>query len=97
LATIPLTFATTQYEHCSDLADGLNVDVQSQSSGAAIAAGVAGGTYSFGKSSLPSVITAHTKGIPFARFIQSVIDACAKYKIIAVAFDAQDLIATGLD
>jgi NitT/TauT family transport system substrate-binding protein len=45
--------------------DGLDVDVQSASSGTAIAAGVAGGAYSIGKSSLPSVITAHAKGLPF--------------------------------
>ena len=43
---------------------GLSVSVQSQSSGAAIAAGVAGGAYAFGKSSLPSIITAHAKGLP---------------------------------
>ena len=45
--------------------NGLDVDVQSQRSGSAVAAAVLGGTYQFGKSSLPSVIIAHSKGIPF--------------------------------
>ena len=45
--------------------NGLDVDIQSQRSGSAVAAAVSGGTYQFGKSSLPSVIIAHTKGIPF--------------------------------
>src|ERR1700734_2637090 len=44
---------------------GLDVDVQSAASGTAIAAGVAGGSYAVGKSSLVSVITAHAKGLPF--------------------------------
>jgi NitT/TauT family transport system substrate-binding protein len=44
---------------------GLDVTIQSQSSGSAIAAGVAGGTYGIGKSSLVSLITAKSKGLPF--------------------------------
>ena len=44
---------------------GLDVDVQAASSGTAIAAGVAGGSYAVGKSSLVAVITAHAKGFPF--------------------------------
>lgn len=45
--------------------NGLDVDVQAQRSGSAVAAAVSGGSYQFGKSSLPSVIIAHTRGIPF--------------------------------
>jgi NitT/TauT family transport system substrate-binding protein len=44
---------------------GLEVDVQAQNSGSAIAAGVAGGSYAIGKSSLVSLIIAHAKNIPF--------------------------------
>jgi NitT/TauT family transport system substrate-binding protein len=44
---------------------GLDVTVQSQSSGSAIAAGVAGGTYGIGKSSLVSLINAKSRGLPF--------------------------------
>ena len=44
---------------------GLDVSVQAASSGTAIAAGVAGGSYAVGKSSLAAIITAHTKGLPF--------------------------------
>src|ERR1700735_330717 len=43
---------------------GLDVTVQSQSSGSAIAAGVAGGTYGIGKSSLVSLINAKSRGLP---------------------------------
>jgi len=45
--------------------NGLDVDVQSQRSGSAVAAAVAGGSYNFGKSSLPSLIIAHTRNVPF--------------------------------
>lgn len=44
---------------------GLDVDVQSQRSGSNVASAVLGGSYAFGKSSLPSLIIAHTKNIPF--------------------------------
>ena len=44
---------------------GLDVTVESQSSGTAIAAGVAGGSYAAGKSSLAALITAHVRGLPF--------------------------------
>ncbi len=45
--------------------NGLDVDIQAQRSGSATASAVLGGTYDIGKSSLPSIIIAHTKGIPF--------------------------------
>jgi NitT/TauT family transport system substrate-binding protein len=44
---------------------GLDVDLQQQRSGTAIAAGVAGGAYQVGKSSIIPLIIAHSKGIPF--------------------------------
>ena len=44
---------------------GLDVNVESQGSGTAIAAGVAGGSYAAGKSSLAALITAHVRGLPF--------------------------------
>jgi NitT/TauT family transport system substrate-binding protein len=45
--------------------NGLDLDLQSQRSGSAVAAAVSGGSYQFGKSSLPALIIAHTRGIPF--------------------------------
>jgi NitT/TauT family transport system substrate-binding protein len=44
---------------------GLDVRFQGGASGAAIAAGVAGGSVDVGKSSLTALILAHTHGIPF--------------------------------
>jgi NitT/TauT family transport system substrate-binding protein len=44
---------------------GLTVDMEPQRSGTAIAAGVAGGGYQVGKSSIVPLITAFAKGIPF--------------------------------
>ena len=43
---------------------GLDVQLVPQRSGAVIVAGVMGGEYHIGKSSLPSLITAHSKGLP---------------------------------
>jgi NitT/TauT family transport system substrate-binding protein len=45
--------------------NGLTVDIEPQRSGTAIAAGVAGGGYQVGKSSIVPLITAFAKGIPF--------------------------------
>jgi NitT/TauT family transport system substrate-binding protein len=44
---------------------GLDVTIQSQASGSAIAAGVVSGSYGIGKSSLVSLITAKSRGVPF--------------------------------
>jgi NitT/TauT family transport system substrate-binding protein len=41
------------------------VEIEQQSSGAAIAAGILGGAYDVGKSSLTSVLSAHVRNIPF--------------------------------
>jgi NitT/TauT family transport system substrate-binding protein len=45
--------------------NGLDVTVDAQSSGSAIAAAVVGGSFGIGKSSLVSLIIAHAKGIKF--------------------------------
>jgi NitT/TauT family transport system substrate-binding protein len=45
--------------------EGISVELDSQRSGTAIAAGVAGGGYQVGKSSIIPLITAFAKGIPF--------------------------------
>jgi NitT/TauT family transport system substrate-binding protein len=44
---------------------GVDVRIQSQRSGPAIASGVAGGAYQIGKASTEPIIIAHTKNIPF--------------------------------
>jgi len=46
-------------------AAGITVEIEQQSSGAAIAAGIIGGAYDVGKSSLTSVLNAHLRNIPF--------------------------------
>ena len=68
---------------------GLDVEVQSASSGTAIAAGVAGGAYQIGKSSLVSVITAHAKGLPFV-FVAggSLYDTKFPYSVLTVKADS---------
>jgi len=45
--------------------NGLDVRIQPQRSGPAIASGVAGGAYGIGKASVEPIIIAHTKNIPF--------------------------------
>jgi NitT/TauT family transport system substrate-binding protein len=44
---------------------GLDVSMQDQRSGPAVASGVIGGTYQIGKASLPPLVDAHARGIPF--------------------------------
>src|SRR6202041_124916 len=68
---------------------GLDVDVQSASSGTAIAAGVAGGSYAIGKSSLVAIITAHAKGLPFV-FVAggSLYDTKFPYSVLTVKADS---------
>lgn len=46
-------------------AAGLDVQVSPQTTGAAIASGVAGGAYDIGKSSLTGILNAHVHGVPF--------------------------------
>lgn len=45
--------------------EGLDVQIDSQRSGSAVAAAVAGGSYGIGKSSLIALISAHARNIPF--------------------------------
>ncbi len=44
---------------------GLDVVLEKQSGGAAIAAGIAGGSYEIGKSSVMALFSAHERGLPF--------------------------------
>jgi ABC-type nitrate/sulfonate/bicarbonate transport system substrate-binding protein len=44
---------------------GLDLTVDRANSGSAVAAGVVGGAYQIGKSSVAGLITAHARGIPF--------------------------------
>jgi NitT/TauT family transport system substrate-binding protein len=45
---------------------GLDVQLQTQSNGAAVAAGVASGNFDIGNSSVTSILLAHEKGLPFS-------------------------------
>ena len=68
---------------------GLDVDVQPAASGNAIAAGVAGGAYAVGKSSLPSIVSAHAHGLPFV-FVAggSLYDTKFPYSVLTVKADS---------
>lgn len=68
---------------------GLDVNIQQASSGTAIAAGVAGGGYQIGKSSLVAIITAHAKGLPFV-FVAggSLYDTKFPYSVLTVKADS---------
>jgi NitT/TauT family transport system substrate-binding protein len=70
-------------------ATGLDVEISQQSSGAAIAAGIIGGAYDVGKSSLTSVLSAHLRNIPFT-FIApgGVSDVRVPYGHLIVANDS---------
>ena len=68
---------------------GLDVNVQSQGSGTAIAAGVAGGSYAAGKSSLNAIISAHSRGLPFVLIAGgSLYDSKNPYSNLAVKADS---------
>jgi NitT/TauT family transport system substrate-binding protein len=68
---------------------GLDVTVESQSSGTAIAAGVAGGSYAAGKSSLGAIISAHVHGLPFVVVAGgSRYDSKNSYSSLAVKADS---------
>jgi NitT/TauT family transport system substrate-binding protein len=70
-------------------AAGITVEIDQQSSGAAIAAGIIGGAYDVGKSSLTSVLSAHLRNIPFT-FIApgGLSDQRAPYGHLIVANDS---------
>jgi NitT/TauT family transport system substrate-binding protein len=68
---------------------GLDVTVDRQNSGAAVAAAVASGTYAFGKSSLPSLIEAHERGIPFVLVAPGALyDVRAPYSAVLIPKDS---------
>lgn len=57
---------------------GIDADVSTLSSGAAITAAVAGGSLDIGRASLLGLITAHAKGIPFLLVAASILWSSAK-------------------
>jgi NitT/TauT family transport system substrate-binding protein len=68
---------------------GLDVDIERASSGGAIASGILGGAYAIGKSALVSVITAHSKGVPFVLIAGgSLYDAKFPYSVLACKIDS---------
>lgn len=68
---------------------GLDVSVESQHSGTAIAAAVAGGSYAVGKSSLNSILNAHARGLPFVLIAGgSLYDSKNPYSNLAVKADS---------
>lgn len=75
---------------------GFDVVVDRQNSGAAVAAAVASGSYDFGKSSLPSLIEAHERGVPFVLVAPAAVyDPRAPYAAILIGKDSP--IRTGKD
>lgn len=68
---------------------GLEVTLDRQNSGAAVAAAVASGAYDVGKSSITSLFDAHERGIPFVMIAPSVVyDSAAPYAGLIVRKDA---------
>ena len=79
-------------------AAGIEVEIDQQTSGAAIAAGIIGGSYDIGKSSLPSVLSAHLRNVPFT-FIApgGLSDRKVPYGHLIVANDSGITSAKDLD
>jgi len=75
---------------------GIDLQLEKQRSGAAIVAGVLGGAYQIGKSSLAALIVAHTKGLPLV-----CIAPCGLYDaanpVIALLVKADSPFRTGAD
>jgi NitT/TauT family transport system substrate-binding protein len=68
---------------------GLDVQIEKQSGGAAVAAGVAGGSYDIGKSSMIAIYSAHERGIPFTLVAPAGIsEAKSPYGYLIVAKDS---------
>src|SRR5579875_3263423 len=86
------TFVAVIYAQRSGMFRAAGLDVQlspSSTSGAAIAAGVASGTYDIGKSSLTSILAAHLRGIPFTLIAPGTLyDPKAPYGLLIVAKDS---------
>lgn len=86
------TFVAVIYAQRAGLFEkaGLDVELQpSSTSGAAIAAGVASGTYDIGKSSLTSLLAAHLRNIPFTLVAPGTLyDPKTPYGLLIVAKDS---------
>jgi NitT/TauT family transport system substrate-binding protein len=68
---------------------GLDVRIEPTTNGSATAAGVAGGSYEVGKSSLSSILTAHQRGLPFVMLAPGdVYDPKAPSGMLIVASDS---------
>jgi NitT/TauT family transport system substrate-binding protein len=76
--------------------EGLDVEIVGASSGTAMAAAVASGTYEFGKSSLLAAVNAHLRGLPLEAIAAgATYDTKIPYAGVCVAPDAT--LATGKD
>jgi NitT/TauT family transport system substrate-binding protein len=75
---------------------GLDVHVQPMNSGAAVGAAVVGGSVDIGKSSLVSLITAHTRGIPLV-LIASAGEYNAKAPVVGMLVKKGSPIKTARD
>jgi NitT/TauT family transport system substrate-binding protein len=75
---------------------GLDVQLESQRSGAAIVAGVVGGAYQIGKSSLAALVIAHTKGVPIVCIAPAGLYDTAN-PVIALLVKADSPFRTGAD
>lgn len=70
-------------------AAGLDVQLEQSNGGAAIAAGVAGGSYDVGKSSLVALLNAHERGVPFTLIAPGGLSQSATpYGLLIVAKDS---------
>jgi len=70
-------------------AAGLDVQLEQSNGGAAIAAGVAGGSYDIGKSSLVALLNAHERGVPFTLIAPGGLSQSATpYGLLIVAKDS---------
>lgn len=79
-------------------AAGLDVQIEQSNGGAAIAAGVAGGSYDIGKSSLVALFSAHERGIPFTLIAPAgVSESATPYGLLIVAKDSPIRTARDLD
>lgn len=75
---------------------GLDVSLDKQANGAVGPAAVAAGTYDFGKTSFPSIVEAHDRGVPFVVVAPGAIyDTKAPYTLVLVPLDSP--IRTGRD
>jgi NitT/TauT family transport system substrate-binding protein len=68
---------------------GLDVEIESGSSGGAITQAVLGGSYQIGKSSIPPLLNAHLRGVPLYLIAAGgIYDSAAPYALLVVAPDS---------